>query len=463
MARHTHLFLTLIVAAFVGCSALKEIADTKALTDEEDQLFWGRQLGGVIDESMSIATDPPIDPPTDPPINPPTDSPPTGSAPTDAPPTGSPPTAPQPTPRPQPTSPPTGGPDSANSCFGGTGCDICPDGPIVDDSKIVTIQFPGREQESATCAEFFAVGCIFLQEDEDRCADYQFAVNECCRPIPVPTPRPPTQAPVMLPSGGDGNSCSDPNSCDVCGDGRIVDDSKVVTVTLLDGEVETASCAEWLLFGCAVVDADMCIDYQFALQECCTDNESFPPPVTPMTPAPAPDTPAPVTPAPVPEPTSAPVDTGGGSSCPDPAGCDICPNGDIANDSTVVTITSPFDGNPSTGKSIEYALSRSISTSCALSNHSFANSKTQIIVESGLERAASLRTIKAFAPMFKDSLPSAARAVATYVQTEEALQTQSISHLVEKVERSIAYPWGGYDYITFNVMRRMEWQHQSFE
>lgn len=77
----------------------------------------------------------------------------------------------------------------------------------MDDSKLVTIDVPGTGNiETATCAEWFAVGCTFVEPDV--CPDYQGALSECCADSPPvePTPRPPTQAPAAAPSEGGGNS-----------------------------------------------------------------------------------------------------------------------------------------------------------------------------------------------------------------------------------------------------------------
>jgi len=42
----------------------------------------------------------------------------------------------------------------------GTGCDICPDGSIIDDNFIVTIHVPSTgDTETATWVEWFGVGC----------------------------------------------------------------------------------------------------------------------------------------------------------------------------------------------------------------------------------------------------------------------------------------------------------------
>ena len=66
------------------------------------------------------------------------------------------------------------------------------------------------------------------------------------------------------------SQCTDPNACDICGDGDIADDSKVITITIPGtGEMETATCGEWFLFGCLLVDPSVCAAYQNALAECC--------------------------------------------------------------------------------------------------------------------------------------------------------------------------------------------------
>jgi hypothetical protein len=68
---------------------------------------------------------------------------------------------------------------SARNCPEGTGCDICQDGPIVDDSIVVTITVPGSgNSETATCGEWLGKACAL--EDISNCAEYQNALIQCC-------------------------------------------------------------------------------------------------------------------------------------------------------------------------------------------------------------------------------------------------------------------------------------------
>lgn len=74
-------------------------------------------------------------------------------------------------------------------------------GGVADPDRIVTVTIPATGRvETATCGEWFGVGCEFVEPDP--CPDYQEALEECCvDSAPVePTPRPPTPAPAD--SGG---------------------------------------------------------------------------------------------------------------------------------------------------------------------------------------------------------------------------------------------------------------------
>lgn len=64
-------------------------------------------------------------------------------------------------------------------CPDGTGCDICPNGTIVDDDLIVTIDgVPGTgDSETAKCDEWFLSICLV---DGGFCLDYQVLLAECC-------------------------------------------------------------------------------------------------------------------------------------------------------------------------------------------------------------------------------------------------------------------------------------------
>jgi hypothetical protein len=90
---------------------------------------------------------------------------------------------------------------SVQQCQGNVGCDICPDGTIVDDSKVVTAG-EGEAQETATCGEWFLFGCTFAEPD--ACTGLQDGVvgTECCttggepdQPTTAPPPDEPTMAP----------------------------------------------------------------------------------------------------------------------------------------------------------------------------------------------------------------------------------------------------------------------------
>ena len=79
-------------------------------------------------------------------------------------------------------------------CPDSPGCDICPFGTIVDDSKVLTVTIPGfREPETATCGEWFAAGCILVTEE--RCEAYQSVLFECCGDASETTP---TSAPTIF-------------------------------------------------------------------------------------------------------------------------------------------------------------------------------------------------------------------------------------------------------------------------
>jgi len=66
----------------------------------------------------------------------------------------------------------------ALQCPDSAGCDICPNGPIIDDSKVVTgAVSEDAEEQTASCAEWFLYGCTFSQSD---CAGLQTAAAACC-------------------------------------------------------------------------------------------------------------------------------------------------------------------------------------------------------------------------------------------------------------------------------------------
>jgi len=67
------------------------------------------------------------------------------------------------------------------------------------------------------------------------------------------------------------DACADSSGCDICPDGPIVDDSKVVTGAISEkSEEQTASCAEWFLFGCTFSQSSDCTGVQEAAAACCT-------------------------------------------------------------------------------------------------------------------------------------------------------------------------------------------------
>lgn len=64
--------------------------------------------------------------------------------------------------------------------------------------------------------------------------------------------------------------CPDGPGCDICPFGPIVDDNKVVTVTIPGfREPETATCREWFAAGCVLVTEERCEAYQSVLFKCC--------------------------------------------------------------------------------------------------------------------------------------------------------------------------------------------------
>ncbi len=65
--------------------------------------------------------------------------------------------------------------------------------------------------------------------------------------------------------------CPDSTGCDICPNGAIVDDSKVVTYTAGGEAVESATCAEWFLFGCTFAEPDICDALVTGVAECCGD------------------------------------------------------------------------------------------------------------------------------------------------------------------------------------------------
>lgn len=82
---------------------------------------------------------------------------------------------------------------------------MCVGSEVVDPGRIVTIDVPGTgNTETATCAEWFGVGCEFVEPD--LCADYQEALVDCCIIAPPAGLEPTTSpAPSSLPVEG-GNS-----------------------------------------------------------------------------------------------------------------------------------------------------------------------------------------------------------------------------------------------------------------
>jgi len=64
-------------------------------------------------------------------------------------------------------------------CPDDRGCDICPNGPIMNGSLVVTINVPGTgNSETATCVEWFGTGCALVQPE--NCPAYQDLLLECC-------------------------------------------------------------------------------------------------------------------------------------------------------------------------------------------------------------------------------------------------------------------------------------------
>lgn len=66
-------------------------------------------------------------------------------------------------------------------CPGGTGCDICPDGPVVADTLEVSRTDPDGTTITAPCGEWFDIGCAL--EDLSNCAQFQNDLIQCCTVI----------------------------------------------------------------------------------------------------------------------------------------------------------------------------------------------------------------------------------------------------------------------------------------
>ena len=142
-------------------------------------------------------------------------------------------------------------------------------------------------------------GCC-LETTDVVCDSFLEAIKECkqCE-VEIPTKAP---TPVVPPT-------PDGCTCDICEGGRVEDPNREVTISLPEGGMATATCGQWALLGCSIVEDDLCSAYQDVLNTACCipiAPPNFTPTPTPVTPTPTP-LPTPVPPLPTPKPTPVPV------------------------------------------------------------------------------------------------------------------------------------------------------------